>query len=586
MSYNGSGTFVINSAGTPYVSGTVISSTAANALNADLATGLTTCLTKDGQTTPTANIPLGGFKITNLGAGTVASDAARLSQVQNSTTTTLITAAGTDTITGTVTPTLTAYTAGQVFSFVVAATNTGAVTLNVDSIGAKAVTRTGAVALVAGDMVTGQVAVVEYDGTRFQLINGNSFTNLKVSGTLGVTGITTVAAGSAAAPSIVSTTGTADTGQWFPAADTIAYSTAGSERVRFDSSGNVGIGTTAPLSQLDVAVAITSSTSGEATGVGSIRITNGAAALTSVGGLEFKNAGDSNGYGAKIQCLNSGGAQLVFANRNASATWTERMRISSGGNVGIACTPARRLSVQYDFAKTDTTSRAIAVFKSNDASNANEMLISSTGAATQASRVWNIQTGEDGVSNAGVMALQADGGSVGIGNSAVAAKLHVQSAGSTSATKGIQINNSSVTELFAIQSDGSFYTGAAASSPYNSTTGSAANAFIASSGQLQRSTSSLKYKTDVHDATHGLTEVLQLRPVTYKGKNDGDIVFGGFIAEEIHAIGLTEFVQYAEDETPDALAYGNMVSLLAKAIQEQQAIIETLTARITALETI
>jgi uncharacterized protein (DUF1330 family) len=62
------------------------------------------------------------------------------------------------------------------------------VTLNIDSQGAKAVTRTGAVALVAGDMVTGQVAVVEYDGTRFQLLNGNSFTNLKASGTLGVTG--------------------------------------------------------------------------------------------------------------------------------------------------------------------------------------------------------------------------------------------------------------------------------------------------------------------------------------------------------------------------------------------------------------
>ena len=239
MSYNGSGTFVINSAGTPYVSGTVISSTAANALNSDLATGLSTAICKDGQTTVTANIPLGGFRITGLGAGTVASDAARLSQVQNSTTTTLISITGTDTITGTVSPTLTAYATGQVFSFVVAATNTGAVTLNVDSIGVKSVTRTGAVALVAGDLVIGQIAIVEYDGTRFQLINGNSFSNLNVSGTLGVTGITTVAAGSAALPSIVSTTGTSDTGQWFPAADTIAWSTAGTERARIDSAGNI-----------------------------------------------------------------------------------------------------------------------------------------------------------------------------------------------------------------------------------------------------------------------------------------------------------------------------------------------------------
>ena len=204
MSYNGSGTFNINSAGQPVVTGTVITSTAFNALTADLATGLSTALTKDGQTTPTANIPMGTYKITGLGAGTVATDAVRFSQLQNVSTTTYITAAGTDTITGTVTPTLTAYATGQQFSFVVAATNTTAVTLNIDGVGAKAVTRTGSVALVAGDMIIGQVVIVEYDGTRFQLINGNSFTNLKASGTLGVTGVATFTA----APVISSITNT------------------------------------------------------------------------------------------------------------------------------------------------------------------------------------------------------------------------------------------------------------------------------------------------------------------------------------------------------------------------------------------
>ena len=57
MSYNGSGTFNINSAGQPVVTGTVISSTAFNALTADLGTGLSTALTKDGQTVATARIP-------------------------------------------------------------------------------------------------------------------------------------------------------------------------------------------------------------------------------------------------------------------------------------------------------------------------------------------------------------------------------------------------------------------------------------------------------------------------------------------------------------------------------------------------
>ena len=57
MSYNGSGTFNINTTGQPVVAGTVISAATFNALTADLATGLTTALTKDGQTTATVRIP-------------------------------------------------------------------------------------------------------------------------------------------------------------------------------------------------------------------------------------------------------------------------------------------------------------------------------------------------------------------------------------------------------------------------------------------------------------------------------------------------------------------------------------------------
>ena len=84
--------------------------------------------------------------------------------------------------------------------------------------------------------------------------------------------------------------------------------------------------------------------------------------------------------------------------------------------------------------------------------------------------------------------------------------------------------------------------------------------------------------------THGLTELLTLRPVTYKGNNDGDIIFGGLIAEEVHDAGLTEFVTYNDDDEPDALAYGNMVSLCIKAIQELKAELDSAKARITALE--
>jgi len=200
MSYNGSGTFQINTAGQPVVTGTVISSTAFNSLTSDLATGLSTAITKDGQTTVTANIPMANFKITGLGAGTAAADAVRFSQLQGSTDK-LLTVTGTDTYVATASPALTAYAAGNLFSLVVPNTNTGASTINIDGLGAKAITRTGSTALVAGDMVATEIVIVVYDGTRFQLINANSFTNLVVSGTetvggtLGVTGVTTLTGG-------------------------------------------------------------------------------------------------------------------------------------------------------------------------------------------------------------------------------------------------------------------------------------------------------------------------------------------------------------------------------------------------------
>ena len=189
MSYNGSGTFQINTAGQPVVTGTVISSTAFNALTSDLATGLSTALTKDGQTTVTANIPLSNFKITGLGAATAAADAVRFSQLQGSADK-LLTVTGTDTYVATASPALTAYAAGNLFSLVVPNTNTGASTINIDGLGAKAITRTGTTALVAGDMIATEVVIVVYDGTRFQLINANSFTNLLVSGTLTYGGVT------------------------------------------------------------------------------------------------------------------------------------------------------------------------------------------------------------------------------------------------------------------------------------------------------------------------------------------------------------------------------------------------------------
>ena len=119
---------------------------------------------------------------------------------------------------------------------------------------------------------------------------------------------------------------------------------------------------------------------------------------------------------------------------------------------------------------------------------------------------------------------------------------------------------------------------------YNDTTSSSANVNVHSDGHIRRSTSSRRYKNTITDATHGLTELLKLKSVTFKGNNDGDTVFGGLIAEDVHDAGLTEFVQYNDDNEPDALSYGNMVALCIKAIQELKTELDNAKARITALE--
>jgi hypothetical protein len=64
-----------------------------------------------------------------------------------------------------------AYRTGVCYAFVANLANTGATTVDVDTRGVKAITKFGTVPLVAGDIVNGQMCVVVYDGTRFQLLN-------------------------------------------------------------------------------------------------------------------------------------------------------------------------------------------------------------------------------------------------------------------------------------------------------------------------------------------------------------------------------------------------------------------------------
>lgn len=99
------------------------------------------------------------------------------------TTTNILTVSGTDTLTASATPALNAYAVGQLFSFITQNTNLGPVTINIDSLGPRDITRDGLVPLAAGDLLAGKMQVIEYTGAVFQLLNGFSFQSVRVTGT-------------------------------------------------------------------------------------------------------------------------------------------------------------------------------------------------------------------------------------------------------------------------------------------------------------------------------------------------------------------------------------------------------------------
>jgi hypothetical protein len=171
MARNGSGVYSLP-AGNPVITGTTISSTWANSTLNDIASALTASLTSDGQTTPTANLPMGGYVLSGVGSATLRTQSASAGQIQDSVFQYLTGISGTDTIVATAALGMTAYAAGQVFRFISAGANTGAVTLNINAIGAKAITKNGTVGLVADDIVADAVIQVVYDGTQFQLLSG------------------------------------------------------------------------------------------------------------------------------------------------------------------------------------------------------------------------------------------------------------------------------------------------------------------------------------------------------------------------------------------------------------------------------
>lgn len=173
MPRNGSGIYG-PPAGTAAVPNTTIESADYNAVVADMSQALTDSINVQGTAPYQASQPMGGNKLTNLGAGAAAGDSASLGQTQSGVVAHATAVGGTsDAIIATFSPAFSAYTAKMRFRLTAGGANTiAAPTVNVDGLGVKTIKKLGGGALSPGDIAgSGHICDCVYNGTDVILLN-------------------------------------------------------------------------------------------------------------------------------------------------------------------------------------------------------------------------------------------------------------------------------------------------------------------------------------------------------------------------------------------------------------------------------
>jgi hypothetical protein len=365
------------------------------------------------------------------------------------------------------------------------------------------------------------------------------------------------------------------------AGNTITFTQA----MTLDASGNLGLGTTSLNLSGGASGSQIMTISASSSGRNGILELNGTRTTSGdyVGYVRFFNNGAATPL-ADIQAIRGSSdttGVLAFATGN-----TERARIDSSGNFGVGTTNINYKAVIYN-ATTDTDVLTLSNNQINSdaqqhyvglnlqdnngsisgAGNASAIRSYSNLYATWGSSLTFWTTGGAGNGMFERARIDSSGNLLMGATSSFTTYASIQVTGDN---KGVGIRDTTDGSYRAIYNQsGTLYFWNGSNEGYLSTAGAWVNA------------SDARLKTNVRDVEYGLSAVMQSKPRSFE-RVDIDGSYVGFVAQELQEL-IPEVVS-GRPEKQLGVDYGSLVAVAFKAIQEQQALIETLTQRITALE--
>jgi hypothetical protein len=155
-------------------------------------------------------------------------------------------------------------------------------------------------------------------------------------------------------------------------------------------------------------------------------------------------------------------------------------------------------------------------------------------------------------------------------------------------TAGVAIQKSQGANIWAMNISGAASTSSSYAHYVYSTTASAYRFLVDYAGTIFATSTSItaisdqSLKTNIKPLETGLVEVMKLQPRRFDWINGDSTNVAGFVAQEVQEV-LPDLVgdyKYSDTETKLGLKMGDMIPTLVKAIQEQQAIIEQLKAKV------